>query len=152
MRCVVRQRQPNENPRSHAMLTSAHAVNAGPSVTYHHLAAVASRHDVILAAFAGPDPSEWKALDDVRALDIDVRAVWRLIPPRMMRRAPRVLPEHEVGDGGEQPSLQEPSWIRRSLRSLRKGEARLSRVTCRRSGELQSDPSHPLSVTAGRSM
>jgi glycosyltransferase involved in cell wall biosynthesis len=201
------------------MLPSAHAVNAGPFVMYHQLAAVAARHDVTLATFAGPDPSEWKALDDLQALDIDVRAVWRLVPPRIMRRwrllgaftpmpdpsewnatsdirpqrpdvhplrstpidrgkrrlqqlrdwvlrdyplrtlqfwepqmqqvlgellaertfdlihvddnamgryrydtrAPRVLTEHEVRDDAEQPSRQEPSWVRRSVR---KGEAR----------------------------
>jgi glycosyltransferase involved in cell wall biosynthesis len=69
------------------MLPYPQAVNAGPFVTYHHLAALAARHQVTLASFAGPDPSEWDALDDLRALGIDVHVVWRQVPSRMMRRS-----------------------------------------------------------------
>lgn len=69
------------------MLPHPHAVNAGPVVMYHHLAAVAGRHEVTLATFAGPDPSEWEALDQLRALNVDMRVVWRQAPSRMMRRS-----------------------------------------------------------------
>ena len=68
------------------MLPHPHAVNAGPVVMYHHLAAVAARHEVTLATFAGPDTSEWDALDHLQELNIDVRVVWRQVPSRMMRR------------------------------------------------------------------
>jgi glycosyltransferase involved in cell wall biosynthesis len=68
------------------MLPYPQAVNAGPLVMYYHLTAVAARHEVTLATYAGPDPCEWEALDDLQASGIEVRAVWRQEPSPVVRR------------------------------------------------------------------
>lgn len=68
------------------MLPFPQAVNAGPLVMYRHLTALAARHEVTLASFAGPDPCEWEALDGLRSSGIQVRAVWRQAPSPLLRR------------------------------------------------------------------
>jgi len=59
------------------LLPYPEAINAGPLVMYHHLTAIAARHQVTLASLAGPDPAEREAVGRLRASGLDVRAVWR---------------------------------------------------------------------------
>jgi polysaccharide biosynthesis protein PslH len=81
------------------LLPYPEAINAGPLVMHHHLAALADRHEVILASLAGPDPSEREALDGLRASGLDVRAVWRQEP------GPLVLPRQRAGSPPRTPHL-----------------------------------------------
>jgi polysaccharide biosynthesis protein PslH len=59
------------------LLPYPEAINAGPLVMFHHVTAIAARHQVILASLAGPDPAEREAVGRLRASGLDVRAVWR---------------------------------------------------------------------------
>jgi hypothetical protein len=79
------------------MLPFPQAVNAGPLVMYRHLRAIAARHEVTLATFAGADPSEWDAIDQLRRSGIHVKAVWRLEPSRLFRawKGSATLPHRE---------------------------------------------------------
>lgn len=92
------------------MLPYPRAVNAGPLVMYHHLAAIGHRHEVILATFAGPDPCESQALDELRASGINVRAVWRQRPSPMVRRWKQLgsltpMPDSSEWTRGPEPSV-----------------------------------------------
>lgn len=56
------------------------APSGGALVIYSQLRALAQRHTVTLATFAGPDLAEQTALDALRAEGFDVHAVWRREP------------------------------------------------------------------------
>ena len=56
------------------------APGAIPLVLYAELIGLMSRHDVSLVTVAGPDRSEWAALDHLQAMGVDVQAVRRSEP------------------------------------------------------------------------
>jgi polysaccharide biosynthesis protein PslH len=53
------------------------ATNAGSLVMYEQIRLLAARYDLTLATFAGPDEAERDGIDSLRALGIEVHAVWR---------------------------------------------------------------------------
>ncbi len=67
------------------MPPQAQAPGAIPMVLHAQLAALMPRHQLTLVTVAGPDPTEWDALDSLQASGIDVRAV-RRSEPRGLRR------------------------------------------------------------------
>lgn len=60
-----------------SMLPHAEAISGGALVMYGQLVALAARHDVTLATFAGADPIEKQAVDRLHASGIRVHFVWR---------------------------------------------------------------------------
>jgi glycosyltransferase involved in cell wall biosynthesis len=65
------------------------APGAIPLVLYAELIGLRSRHDVTLVTVAGPDRSEWAALDRLQATGVDVHAIRRSEPhglPHWQRR------------------------------------------------------------------
>lgn len=64
------------------------------------MAALAERHEVVLASLAGPDPADVEALDRLQALGIAVHAVWRDPPSVLIRGWSRVT-RQAVPDPGE---------------------------------------------------
>ncbi len=56
------------------------APGAIPLVLYAELIGLMARHDVTLVTVAGPDRSEWAALDRLQAMGVDVQAVRRSEP------------------------------------------------------------------------
>jgi glycosyltransferase involved in cell wall biosynthesis len=115
------------------MLPNGTAVNAGPVVMYHSLAAIAARHDLTLATFAGPDPSEGDAVERLRELGIEAHVLWRRPPPRILRRWKLLAAFAPMPDPGEWSSAAEslsPSRDRHLLRAspIRRGRRRFQQA------------------------
>jgi glycosyltransferase involved in cell wall biosynthesis len=60
-----------------SMLPHAEAISGGGLVMYGQLVALCARHEVTLATFAGADPMEREAVDQLRASGVKVHFVWR---------------------------------------------------------------------------
>lgn len=61
------------------------APGAIPLVLYAQLTGLMERHEVTLVTVAGPDPSEWEALDRLQAMGVDVQAIRRSEPHGISR-------------------------------------------------------------------
>lgn len=72
------------------MLPQRHPTNAPPLVTYTELARLAPSHEITLVTIAGADPGDQNAVDDLRALGIDVEVLWRPEPNHMDHWAGRL--------------------------------------------------------------
>ena len=59
------------------LLPHPRAVGAGALVMDRQLRELAARHEVVLASFAGPDPLERDAVEELRREGLEVHAVWR---------------------------------------------------------------------------
>jgi polysaccharide biosynthesis protein PslH len=62
------------------MLPHPATTSGGAFVMHCQLAALAARHQVTLATFAGPDPVEREALNHLRTSGLEVHAIWRPEP------------------------------------------------------------------------
>jgi glycosyltransferase involved in cell wall biosynthesis len=62
------------------MLPHLAATSGGAYVMHGQLVALAARHQVTLATFAGPDPVDREALDHLRTSGLEVHAIWRPAP------------------------------------------------------------------------
>jgi len=68
------------------MLPYPGAVSGGMLVMHAQLVGLAARHQVTLATFAGDDPAEVKAVDDLRASGVNVFYIWRSWPSSVVWR------------------------------------------------------------------
>jgi polysaccharide biosynthesis protein PslH len=72
------------------MLPYRQAAMAQPLVVYGQLSALRPHHEITVATFAGPDPRERDAIEDLRHSGFEVEAVWRVPLPgarQLARRA-----------------------------------------------------------------
>ena len=68
------------------MLPHPGAVGGGILVMYAQLAGLTARHQLTLATFAGEDPAERRAIDDLRASGVNVSYIWRSWPASVVWR------------------------------------------------------------------
>lgn len=73
------------------MLPRKEPDNAAFLVMYASLTSLAPRHRMTLVTVAGPNPADRGALDDLRALGVDVQVIWRSEPYGMNSGKQRLL-------------------------------------------------------------